>query len=277
MNQEEALQILNQVGAVITGSHLVYTSGLHGSVYVNKDALTDDTAVSLICEALAWQFRDDGVEVVVAPAVGGIKFAAKVAHRLNKLTRRTVLGLYAERDETSILRAEEDVSLNFGATGKAMVAHLEKGDELVVRRPNFVLKRGYGKLVAGKKVLVAEDVLTTGGSARKVVEAVRAAGGNVIGVGVICNRGGVKPADLADPPKLFALVNLTLETYYEADCPLCRDGVAMNTEVGKGKDWLARNAHKFQNCPECHRALAHYDNHLSKWVCPNCGPDISPI
>lgn len=241
MNQEEALKILNRVGAVVTGSHIVYTSDLHGSVYVAKDTLyVDDTATSLVCDEIAWQFQDDGVEVVVAPAIGGVILSRRIAHRLAKLTGRKIPGVYAERSETSILKAGEDLSLTFGATGKAMVAHLEKGDELVVRNPSFVLKRGYDKVVHGKKVLVVEDVLTTGGSARKVVEAVRASGGEVVGVGVLCNRGGVTPAALADPPKLFALVNLTLDTYNEADCPLCRDGVPVNTEVGKGRDFLAR-------------------------------------
>ncbi len=276
MNEQEVLEILNRTGAVITGSHIVYTSGKHGSVYVNKDALfPHDNETSLLCEAIAWQFRDEGVEVVVAPAIGGVILSRRVSHRLAKLTGRKIPGVYAERDEETILRAEADISLTFGATGKAMVAHLKKGDELVVKKPSFVLKRGYDDEVRGRKVLVVEDILTTGGSARRVVEATRAFGGEVVGVGVICNRGGVRPADLADAPKLFAVVNLTLDTYDEADCPLCRDGVLMNTTLGKGKGWLAQNADRFQNCPECHRALAHYDGKLNRWICPICGPYIT--
>ncbi len=157
MNEQEVLEILNRTGAVITGSHIVYTSGKHGSVYVNKDALfPHDNETSLLCEAIAWQFRDEGVEVVVAPAIGGVILSRRVSHRLAKLTGRKIPGVYAERDEETILRAEADISLTFGATGKAMVAHLKKGDELVVKKPSFVLKRGYDDEVRGRKVLVVE-------------------------------------------------------------------------------------------------------------------------
>ena len=91
-----------------------------------------------------------------------------------------------------------------------------------------------------KRVLVVEDILTTGGSARKVVEAVRAIGGNVVGVGVLCNRGGVTAQDLANVPKLEVLVNISLDAWNEADCPLCKQGVPVNPDVGKGREFLAR-------------------------------------
>lgn len=271
MNREETLKILNRVGAVVTGSNIVYTSGLHGSVYVNKDALfPHDTETSLLCDEIAWQFRDDGVEVVVAPAIGGVILSRRISHRLTKLTGRWVPGVYAEREEVLIRRVEADI-IDTATTSDGKPITLRRGDEIVVKKSRFVLKRGYGKLVAGKKALVVEDVLTTGGSAKKVVEATRAFGGEVIGVGVLCNRGGVTPKDLADVPKLFALVNLTLDAYDEADCPLCRDGVPMNTEVGKGKDWLARNAHKFCVCPKCGGLARCDEKDPDAWSCLKCG------
>lgn len=56
----------------------------------------------------------------------------------------------------------------------------------------FVIKRGYDKLVFGKSVLIVEDILNTGGSVRKVVEAVRRTGGRVVAVAAfLCNRGCV--------------------------------------------------------------------------------------
>jgi len=87
---------------------------------------------------------------------------------------------------------------------------------------------------------VVGDVLTTGGSAKKVVEATRALGGNIVGLGVLCNRGGITPQDVADPPKLFALVNVKLDAWDEAGCPLCAQNVPINTDVGKGREFLAR-------------------------------------
>ena len=103
---------------------------------------------------------------------------------------------------------------------------------------NFVIKRGYDKLIAGKNILVVEDVLTTGGSVRKVIEAVRALGGNVIGLGVLCNRGGVTAQDVANA-LIFALVNVKMDAWSPVDCPLCAQGVPINTNVGKGREFLA--------------------------------------
>lgn len=205
--EQEVLDILGRVGAVITNSHIVYTSGKHGTAYVNKDAVyphTEDT--SYLCGDIAEKFANDNVEVVIAPALGGIILSQWTAYHLTKLTGREVLGVYAEKTEDG----------------------------------NFVIKRGYDKIVAGKNVLVVEDVLTTGGSAKKVIEATRAIGGNVIGLGVLCNRGGITPSDMANPPKLFSLVNVKLDAWDEADCPLCAGGKPINTDVGKGREFLAR-------------------------------------
>jgi orotate phosphoribosyltransferase len=208
MEQTEVLELLRLVGAVITNSHLVYTSGKHGAVYVNKDAVFPELIESSqLARAMAEQFAGDGVEVVVGPAVGGALLARDVARALENLTERKVRPVYAEKSE------KEDV---------------------------FVIKRGYDKLVAGKNVLVVEDVLTTGGSAKKTVEATRVCHGNVVGLAVICNRGGITPADVANPPRLFALVNVKLDAWDEADCPLCAQNVPINTDVGKGKEYLAR-------------------------------------
>lgn len=208
MNEQKVLSMLSEVGAVITDSHIVYTSGKHGSVYVNKDGIYPYTdKISDLCRAIAEQFADDDVEVVIGPAIGGVILSQRVAEHLSKITGREVLSVYAEKAENNDI---------------------------------FVIKRGYDKLIAGKNVLAVEDVLTTGGSAKKVVEAVRALGGNIIGLGVLCNRGGITPQDVADPPKLFALVNVKLDAWDEADCPLCAQNVPINTDVGKGREYLSR-------------------------------------
>lgn len=208
MNEQEVLQVLGKVGAVIVDSHFVYASDKHGAAYVNKDAVYPHTKeTSDLCQAIAEQFVDDGVEVVIAPAIGGVILSQWTAYHLSEITGREVFGIYAEK--------------------------AEGGDA-------FIIKRGYDKLVRGRNILVVEDVLTTGGSAKKVVEATRALGGNIVGLGVLCNRGGVTPQDVANPPKLFALVNVKLDAWDEAECPLCAKGVPINTDVGKGREYLVR-------------------------------------
>jgi len=207
MNEQEVLQVLGKVGAVITDSHIVYMSGKHGTAYVNKDAVYPHTAeTSRLCHAIAERFADDKVEVVIAPAIGGVILSQWTAHHLTEMNGHEVLGVYAEKSEG----------------GNA-----------------FVIKRGYDKLIAGKNVLVVEDVLTTGGSAKKVIEATRAIGGNVVGLGVLCNRGGIMSQDMAEVPKLTSLVNVKLDAWDETTCPLCEQNIPVNTDVGKGCEFLA--------------------------------------
>jgi len=209
MNSSSILKTLNAVGALLTDSHIVYTSGKHGSMYVNKDALYPHTKeTSELCHLFAEHFSHDHVDVVIAPALGGIILSQWTAHHLSQLTGREVLGLYAEKIEGT---------------------------------KDFVIKRGYDKLLAGKKTLILEDVLTTGGSVRKVVELVRALGGEVVGVGALCNRGGILPEDIGNVPQLFALVSITLDAWDLEDCPLCKQGVPINTSVGKGREFLKSN------------------------------------
>ncbi|MDP2648170.1 MAG: phosphoribosyltransferase family protein [Candidatus Yanofskybacteria bacterium] len=237
MNEQEVLQVLGKVGAVIADSHIVYTSGKHGTAYVNKDAVYPHTAeTSRLCRTIAERFADDKVEVVIAPAIGGVILSQWTAYHLSEMNGHEVLGVYAEREETSVSK--------IGVGGETPMfgssVYYCAGDEIIIKRLKFALKRGYDKLIAGKNVLVVEDVLTTGGSAKKVVEATRANGGNVVGLGVICNRGGIMPQDVADVPRLTALVNVKLDAWDEATCPLCERNVPVNTDVGKGRDFLAR-------------------------------------
>lgn len=204
----DLLATLAGVGALITGDHLVYTSGRHGSTYVNKDALYPHTAAtSAVCAQIGGHFAAAGVEVVAGPTVGGVIMAQWTAHHLSALTGREVLAVYAEEEPGS---AEK-------------------------RR---VFRRGYDALVARRRVLVVEDILTTGGSVRLVVEAVGAAGGSVVGVGALVNRGAVTAAQVG-APALLALVEAPLESYVPDECPLCAAGVPVNTRVGKGAAFLA--------------------------------------
>ena len=63
--------------------------------------------------------------------------------------------------------------------------------------------------------------------------------GNFVGLGVLCNRGGITPQDVADVPKMTALVNVKLDAWDEATRPLCKQNIPVNTDVGKGHEFLA--------------------------------------
>ena len=83
-------------------------------------------------------------------------------------------------------------------------------------------RRGF-RIGPREKVLVVEDVVTTGGSAREVVDLVRAAGGMPVGVGALIDR-----SDPNDPPDFTvpfrALLHISAESWDPASCPLCSQG-----------------------------------------------------
>jgi orotate phosphoribosyltransferase len=208
MTNPDVMSILERLGALISDSHIVYTSGRHGSAYLNKDALYPHTAETRdVCLHMARPFAVSTIEVVAGPTVGGVILAQWVAHHLSAANDAPVLALYAEEEHEGETR----------------------------RR---VFRRGYDALLVGRRVLVVEDVLTTGGSARQVVEAVRAAGGEPVGVSALCNRGGIT-AETLGVPRFVSQVELSLESWEAAVCPLCQQGVPINTSVGKGAAFLA--------------------------------------
>ena len=200
------IQILKKVGAVMTDDHFVYTSGKHGSVYINKDAVYPHTKeTSAICRMIAEKFKNRRIEVVAAPALGGIILSQWTAYWLSRITRREVLGVYTEKDSNK----------------------------------NQIFTRGYGQLVKSKRVLVVEDLTTTGGSVRKVVNTVKAAGGTVVGVAVMVNRNPQHVTTTVVGAPFWALGVLKAEAFDEKTCPLCQKGIPVNTTVGHGKKFLS--------------------------------------
>jgi orotate phosphoribosyltransferase len=82
------------------------------------------------------------------------------------------------------------------------------------------LRRGFS-LEPGERVLVVEDVVTTGLSTRETIEVARAAGAEVVGAAAIIDRSGGQQA--LDVP-FYALATVSLPTYELAECPQCRTG-----------------------------------------------------
>ncbi len=206
MTNEQVLGFFKNTGGYITDSHIVYTSGKHGSAYLNKDAIYPHTSlVSELCMAFAQEFKGKGIEAVAAPALGGIILSQWTAHHLSLLEQREILAVYTEKTPDN----------------------------------GQVFTRGYDKCVAGKKVLVVEDILNTGSSVRKVVNAVRQAGGTAVAAAALVNRGRVASKDVGEVP-LFTLASINLEAWDEHECPLCTQGIPVNTAVGKGREYLKK-------------------------------------
>lgn len=206
MTESEVLDLLQKVGAFRAG-HFVFTHGAHSDTYVLKDAMYAYTReTSQVCREMAERFKDAGVESVIGPAIGAAILAQWTAYHLSELTGREVHAVYADKD---------------GQGG-------------------FIIKRGYDQVIKGKKILVVEDLTTTGGSIKKVVDVARAAGGDVVGAIAIVNRGDVTKEDVGDPPVFESLVTVHLESWSEHDCDLCKKGIPVNTDVGHGRGYMAR-------------------------------------
>lgn len=113
------------------------------------------------------------------------------------------------------------------AMGGILVAH-EVGKALGTKalfteRENGVMKlrRGF-ELQPGERVLVVEDVITTGGSVREVLEVVNSYGAEPVGVGVLVNRSGGN-VDFGVP--LASLLEIQIESFEPENCPLCATGI----------------------------------------------------
>ena len=142
--------------------HFLLKSGRHGDAYVEKfQVLQDPTATSELCALWAARMRDrDGasiVDVVAGPTTGGIILAFETARQLN------VRSIFAEE-----VRADD------GTT------HRE-------------FRRGF-RIEPGERVLLVDDILTTGGSLLAMLPAVEAAGGVIVECAVLVDRSGGKAA-----------------------------------------------------------------------------------
>ena len=85
----------------------------------------------------------------------------------------------------------------------------------------MTLRRGFS-VQPGETAIVIEDVVTTGGSTKEVIEVLRAGGANVLGAGSIIDRSGGR-ADLGVPR--IALATLDAVAWTAEECPLCRQGL----------------------------------------------------
>ena len=123
-------------------------------------------------------------------------------------------------------------------TGGILLAH-ETGKALGTRaifteRENgkMTFRRGF-KLHEGERVLIVEDIVTTGGSIREVIDVVKENGGIPVAVSMLVDRSGGK-ATFGDVPAT-ALLHMDVQTYKPEECPLCKAGVPMTKRGRTGK------------------------------------------
>lgn len=211
------LDVFKKTGGLITDSHIVYTSGKHGQIYFNKDAIYPHTSeISAICKIIADKFKDMAIDVVAAPALGGIILSQWTAYHLSQIIGKEIPGVYTEKTPDKNLPAQA----------------------------GQIFTRGYDKLIKNKKVLIVEDITTTGGSVKKVIESVKAAGGTIMAVCVLVNRDpeNINTESIGAP--FYPIEEVKAQAWDEEECPMCKAGIPVNTTVGKGREYLAAKAKK---------------------------------
>jgi len=193
---ETAENLLRSVDAWQTG-HFLLTSGLHGKEYMQCQRVMQYPRFGMqLARLLAKQLIDNNLtpSVVAGPALGAIHWEVFVATAFEELNPGgpPIKAIFAER----VTDLGGDVN-------------------------SFAIRRGVA-VTPEDKVLIVEDVTTTGGSAKKVIELIRSLGATPIAVGAVVDRSGSK-IDFGIP--FHKLITLNLETFDPAICPLCRDGV----------------------------------------------------
>jgi orotate phosphoribosyltransferase len=182
ITSSEVERVFRESGAFREG-HFILASGRHSPLYLEKfQVLQRPVETERLCAALASWAKVLDVETVAGPTTGGIILAHEVARQLG------VRAIYAERRENG--------------TGREF-------------------RRGFA-LRPGERVVVVDDIMTTGGSVQETVEAVRSAGGHVAGAAVLVDRSG-GAADVGVP--IEALWRLGIPSYAPAECPLCAKGI----------------------------------------------------
>jgi orotate phosphoribosyltransferase len=184
--QEDILNVFRETKAYMNG-HFRLTSGLHSGEYLQcAQVLQHPAHAEKFGVELAAQLRRladaETIGVVVSPAMGGLIIGHEVARALG--TRF----IFTERD---------------AATGK------------------MIFRRGFS-IQPNEAAVVVEDVITTGGSTREVIELLQAAGARTVAAGSIIDRSGGK-AEVGAPR--VALATLEVVSYSPEDCPLCRQGL----------------------------------------------------
>jgi orotate phosphoribosyltransferase len=188
---DQYVSLFETAGAIRHG-HFELSSGLHSATYVQCAlVLQYPRFAEKLGTALAGLFSDATIDVVVSAALGGVIIGQEVARALPEpagagSVAGGVPALFVERDASGTM----------------------------------TMRRGF-TLRPDQRVLVVEDVWTTGGSTQEAIRVVQEAGGRVVAAGALIDRSG---GEIDFPVESQALLNLPIASYEPDDCPLCREG-----------------------------------------------------
>jgi orotate phosphoribosyltransferase len=187
------LEILKRTGAYHSNDHVLLPSGQHTSEYIEKTLVTTEPSFTEgLGAVIAKHFAPWPADIVLSTGLGALILAHCVARALPS---RPLL-VYATK----------------GVAGPQRRVRLPEEFERLITR--------------GTKVLIVEDLVTTGETLKLLIQLVEEKGGAIVGIACLWQR--KSKVDLPRP--LFSLVRRDFPTYDPRDCPLCRQGIPLNRE-----------------------------------------------
>ncbi len=177
---------------VILEGHFLLTSGLHSGLYFEKFKILENPRITSL---LCSKIAFHYTAIQIDKVIGPTTGGTILAYEIAK-----------QIDALAGIAEEE-----------------EKGKR--------VIKRGSG-VKKGEKILVVDDVLTTGGSLKATIDAVLASDGVIVGVAVLIDR-SAKPLNIDYP--FYAVYQKSVENYEPDECPLCKQNILLTRRGGKKK------------------------------------------
>jgi orotate phosphoribosyltransferase len=165
----------------ILDGHFVYTSGRHGKLYMEKFRILERAEYT---EPLCRMIADNLAQSGAEVVAGPTTGGMILAYEVGRILG--VPGIFCEQDPEG----------------------------------GRVFRRGF-KIEPGQKVLIVDDIVTTGGSLQDTFEAVTRMGGEIVGVGVMADRSG---GEVTVPYPYFACLEVAFQSWPPEECPMCAAG-----------------------------------------------------
>lgn len=192
------LEILRRTGAYRGNDHFLLPSGHHAPEFIDKALVTTEPSFTEgLGAVIAKHFAQWPADVVLSTGLGALILAHCVARALPS--------------RPSLVYATK------GVTGPRRRVRLPGDFESFITR--------------GTKVLIVEDLITTGETLKILIRMVDRAGGSVVGIGCLWQRN----SKVQLPVEVFSLVTRDFPTYDPNNCPMCAKGLPLNTEFARAE------------------------------------------
>jgi len=190
--------VLQRTGAYRTNDHIVLRSGRHTSEYVAKAMVTTEpTFTEGLGDLIAAHFSRSEVDLVLTTGYG----AGLLGHCVARAHPSRPRFIFATKAKTTDGRTE------------------------VTLQPEY---RAF--FAEGGRVLIVEDIVTTGETVKQLIRLVEGMGGQVVGIGAIWRRS----SRVKFKYPLFTVVTRDFPTYDPTECPMCKQGDPINPDFGGG-------------------------------------------